>query len=115
MLHACDIKQFSRIHVAEMFYMHAQSLTHIYMDGEFKTGFTFLSEITHSIIAVTTLETRRSSMLEPHCPNAIDLIRIELEFPRHSSYDEEEDEYESNIDILETQLDDCMSSMANEW
>lgn len=32
-----------------------------------------------------------------------------------SSYDEDEDEYESNIDILESQLDDCMSNMINEW
>lgn len=31
-----------------------------------------------------------------------------------SSYDED-DEYESNIDILESQIDDCMSSMVNEW
>ncbi|KAJ6636669.1 Serine/threonine-protein phosphatase 2A regulatory subunit B'' subunit alpha, partial [Pseudolycoriella hygida] len=31
------------------------------------------------------------------------------------SYDEDEDEYESNIDILESQLDDCMSNMINEW
>lgn len=30
------------------------------------------------------------------------------------SYDED-DEYESNIDILESHLDDCMSNMANEW
>ncbi|XP_055677634.1 uncharacterized protein LOC129786560 isoform X2 [Lutzomyia longipalpis] len=30
------------------------------------------------------------------------------------SYDEE-DEYESNIDILESQLEDCMSNMINEW
>lgn len=45
------------------------------------------------------------------------LIRFNYVLKR-SSYDEEEeeeDEYESNIDILETQLDDCMSSMANEW
>ncbi|XP_037049893.1 serine/threonine-protein phosphatase 2A regulatory subunit B'' subunit alpha [Bradysia coprophila] len=31
------------------------------------------------------------------------------------SYDEDEDEYESNIDVLETQLDDCMSNMIKEW